>query len=479
MTHKRPRDAAHQTGLFRFHILADLLARPAEPGAQAEALRELSRKTFPDPVSGEERRFSIRTLERWLRDARGAERINESLQPRLRSDRGKQRALTDNHKNTLLALRTENPKWDAALLSDNLRHAGIEGPAPSYSTVLRYLKSQGYFPMKRHRRKADREVRSFEAEFVGELWHMDFHHGSRQIVDERGEFHKPICMAIIDDKSRLACHVQWFLNETAEVLCHGLTQAFLKRGLPRSFFTDNGAAMRAEELLAGLAHLGVKACRTLPYAAYQNGKQERFWKPLEGRLMNMLPPAKRLTLDVLNRVTQAWVEQEYQTREHREMKASPQDRFLKCSDVLRDPPSYDELRRAFRITTSRKQRRTDNTVTLDGVRFEVPVQYGHIENLTLRYARWDLGEAEIVCPDTHRHLTDIRPIDRVANARGHRKDLPEELVLRSPAESQDDGTILDLESQDLPPYLRHLLGVYAQQHALAGYIPLVEKEKKQ
>lgn len=50
----------------------------------------------------------------------------------------------------------------------------------------------------------------------------------------------------IDDRSRLVCHLQWYLDETAQSLIHALCQAFMKRGLPRALMTDNGAAMLAE-----------------------------------------------------------------------------------------------------------------------------------------------------------------------------------------------------------------------------------------
>jgi len=40
-------------------------------------------------------------------------------------------------------------------------------------------------------------------------------------------------LGVIDDRSRLVCHLQWYLDETAQSLVHGLSQAFMKRGLPR------------------------------------------------------------------------------------------------------------------------------------------------------------------------------------------------------------------------------------------------------
>ena len=49
-----------------------------------------------------------------------------------------------------------------------------------------------------------------------------------------GEWRTPILLGFLDDHSRLGCHLQWYLAETAEVFVHGLCQAFMKRGLPRS-----------------------------------------------------------------------------------------------------------------------------------------------------------------------------------------------------------------------------------------------------
>jgi hypothetical protein len=83
-------------------------------------------------------------------------------------------------------------------------------------------------------RREARETRSYEAEHVGGLWHLDFHHGSLKILNAQGEWVRPVLLAILDDRSRRACHAQWYLSETAASLVHGLAQTFHKRGLPRA-----------------------------------------------------------------------------------------------------------------------------------------------------------------------------------------------------------------------------------------------------
>jgi putative transposase len=59
-----------------------------------------------------------------------------------------------------------------------------------------------------------REVRSFEVEDVNSCWHLDFHTGSRNVLTAKGTWIKPLALCTLDDRSRLICHVQWFLDET-------------------------------------------------------------------------------------------------------------------------------------------------------------------------------------------------------------------------------------------------------------------------
>jgi transposase InsO family protein len=121
------------------------------------------------------------------------------------------------------------------------------------------------------RRREHLEVRSFEAEYVHGLWHLDFHQGSRKVLTAAGTWLTPHLLGVLDDRSRLACHLQWYADETAETLVHGLAQAIQKRGLPRALLTDNGAAMLAAEVQQGLDRLGIVHETTLPYSPYQKG----------------------------------------------------------------------------------------------------------------------------------------------------------------------------------------------------------------
>jgi transposase InsO family protein len=479
MTKDTPRSTATLWAHFRFSVVGGLLSSPCARGELKSAIRLLAAKTWTHPVTGREVRFSAVTIERWFYTAR-AQRDDpvRVLQRAMRKDCGRI-TLPSALAKYLFAQYQQHPHWSYQLHYDNLaalvKSDGSLGSLRSYSTVRRYMQAHGLVRRPRPRPKAPgqwraayrretREIRSYEAEYVGSLWHLDFHHGSLKVLTSTGQWQRPVVLGILDDHSRLCCHAQWYLSETTDDLVHGLAQAIQKRGLPRALLTDNGSAMLADEFREGLLRLSILHEKTLPYSAYQNGKQESFWGHLEGRLMQMLDGLAELTLDFLNLSTQAWVEIEYNRAQHREIRCSPLERFARAPDVLRASPASDALRDAFRLQTSRRQRQSDGTISLDGVRFEIPARYRHFQDLTVRYARWDLGRVDLVDPRSGTILSPIYPLDRQANADGRR-------AMIEPTSSDAPGEESHSPCRELPPLLKQILQEYSAAGIPPAYLP--------
>src|SRR5690606_7607850 len=98
---------------------------------------------------------------------------------------------------------------------------------------------------------------------------------------------------------------------------------------------------------------------------------------------------------------------------------------------------------------ARTQRTSDGTVSVEGVRFEIPGRYRHFRKVTVRYARWDLSRVDLVDPRSGTILSPLYPLDRKANADGQR-------LLFEPddaAVSADAGPRPDQQNpnQELPP----------------------------
>jgi transposase InsO family protein len=468
------RSSAERWARLRFAIIGPLLAAPPEPGGLAQALAELAAKHWAHPVTGEPVQFSPATLERWYYRARNAPADPlGALRPKPRSDAGRSRRLSAALIETLEAQYRAHPGWSMQLHYDNLA-AQLQqqpelGALPSYPTVRRYMRAHGLHKRRRvrrhtpgrqaaERRLVEREVRSFEAEYVHGLWHADCHEGSRAVLCADGRWVKPQLLGILDDASRLACHVQWYLEESAQTVVHGLSQAIQKRALPRALMTDNGGAMLAGEVSEGLERLGIVHETTLPYSPYQNAKQEIFWASVEARLLAMLEGVEALTLALLNRATQAWVECEYNRRRHSELGCAPLERALQGPEVGRPSPDSQTLRLVFRHQVRRRQRRSDGTISVEARRFELPNRYRQLESVHVRYARWDLRSVDLIDPRTQGWLCALYPLDKTANADGRRRRLD------TPAEPPPQpGTIA--------PLLQQLLAEYAATGLPPAYLP--------
>lgn len=465
-------------GKFRFSVIGDLLASPPVRGELAIRLRQLSSREFSHPVTGEPVRFSFSTLETWYYMARNCKgNPIEELSDQIRATNGTFPAVREEVRQFLVKQYREHPSWQYQLHLDNVKCLYKE-QAPSYSTLMRYMKSQGMYPRRRIRAKdrdkqleavafqETREVRSFEAEFVGSLWHLDFHHSSRLIILESGEMAVVYLLVIMDDCSRLVCHAQWYLSENSRCLVHGFSQAVLKRGKPYKLMSDGGSAMKSAEFHQGMERIGVNHIYTLPYHPNQNGKQENFFARVETRLMDMLEGVKDLTLTQLNQATNAWVEMEYNREFHSEIGKSPLKCFIDEKSVLRERPEVDELKHSFRMDVSKKQRRSDGTVSIENKRFEVPSHYKHCERIIVRYARWDLSNVHMVDPKSGKMLARLYPLDKKTNSSGLRRIIDE-----NPVKIENSG--------EMAPLLKKYMQQYAQTGLPFGYIADVPEKEEQ
>jgi transposase InsO family protein len=414
-------------------VIGQLLAAPPGKGELAAAIAELAERTWRHPTTGEPTRFGFSTIERWYYRALKEKRDPVAvLRRKLRADAGQQPAMSGAVRQAIIAQYAAHKSWSVQLHHDNLV-ASAEGnpdlrPVPSYATLRRFLKANGLNKRRRvtsrrtegaeraEARFLNREVRSYEAEYVGGLLHWDAHFGSRKVLIPRGEWVTPVLFGVLDDRSRLACHVQWYLSETAEVVVHGLSQAFQKRGLPRAGLSDNGAAMTAAEVVEGLTRLGVLQQTTLPYTPEANAKIEILWASVEGRLMAMLEHVADLSLARLNEATLAWVEHEYNRKIHSETGEAPIRRFLQGPSVMRPSPDSTALRLAFTRTETRTQRKSDGTLVIGSRRFEVPDRYRHLTQLEVRYANWDLSQVHLVDQRTGSVLCRLFPQNKAQNA---------------------------------------------------------------
>lgn len=463
---------------FRFFVLGELLHKSFEPGGVTQKVKELSQREWFHPEKPGVFKISERTLWQWYKAAKKNphDRLAH-LGRKTRSDKGKTWAVRPEHYDWLKNSYKVWPSWSWKLHADNLvRVPGLD-PFPSYSSLVRFMKKMGMIP----ERKFGNGVRpppntlGFEARVPAELWHFDGHDGSRKVLLETGEYVKPKCIAFIDDRSRYVIHCQWVFTESAEELIHTFKQAVLKGGLPEKVMSDNGSGMVSGEFTTGLQNLGIKQIFTKKRSPYQNGKIETFWRPLESRLMQMLSREKVLTLESLNQYTQAWVNQEYNKKVHEETRKVPEDFYFECEETLaRKSPDYNTLTRKLRQQITRKVHQGHGTISVDGVRYQVPTAFRHLQTLRIATARFERRMVTLIDSETGKEICDLFPQDKERNFELKSVDFNKEL--------KKESSVAELCQDDidpaLPPLLQHLLKQERLGSISSGYIPFTRKKEE-
>ena len=88
-----------------------------------------------------------------------------------------------------------------------------------------------------------------------------------------------------------------------------------------------------------------------------------------------------------------------------------------------------------------------------------PSRYRHLTQVTLRYARWDLGAVELVDADSGLLLTPLYPIDKLRNADGLRRrfETPNTAPVNKPS--------------GMAPLLKKMMADYAATGLPPAYLP--------
>lgn len=468
---------------LRFQIIGSLLASPPDAGDLGGKLDELAAETYVHPATGARVHFARSTIERWLYCARNAPKDPiRALERKVHGRAGTNPTIGAVLREAIRVQHQAHPRWSYQLHHDNLvawaKTAPTMGRVPSYTTIRRFMRTHGMVRARNKNKSAareaavflPREMRSFEVTHVHGLWHSDGHVGTRRVLLPDGNYEKVHLIGVLDDHSRLACHLQWYLgDERTETVVHCLMQAIQKRGLCRAYLSDGGSGFIAAETTEGLARLSIEAHTILARTPEQNAKQENFWAQVEGRLMPMLEGHQPLTLELLNRATSAWVELEYNRSHHSEIDQSPLERFLAGPSVGRPSPTSDELRKLFRRQELRTQRRSDGTLTVEGIRFEVPARYRTIARPAVRYASWDLSSVTLVDAQRDVALCEIYPLDKAKNGDGLRRVV-------EPLEAPPAPTPA---STGIAPLLRELMSTYAATGLPPAYVPLPAETKEE
>jgi putative transposase len=351
--------------LFRYGLIAPLLNDQVD---RKQYLSEVSAKRHQVPHRGEQE-FSPKTIASWLLAYRRAG--FDGLKPKRRRDRGQSRTLSTEQQDHLLALRQDMSGMPVSVFYDQLIAKGEILPHEvSYTTVYRLLKKHGL--LGKEMIKAP-ERKRFAYETVNTLWQADMSEGPYLNMGTKKV--KTYLFACIDDCSRIVPFAQFFSSEKFDGLRVMLKEAFIRRGIPKILYTDNGKIFRSDTLHFACAGLGIMLTHTAPYDPASKGKIERLFRTVKTRFYSLLKTEPASSLDELNRRFWQWLEEDYHRKPHSSLNGkTPLDVFLSQVSRIRlveDPAALD------RLFLKREQRKVkhDGTFSLHGKLYEVPERF--------------------------------------------------------------------------------------------------------
>ena len=372
------------------------------PGACiVQRIRHVSALVFTDE-SNQQFQFTWRTIQTWY--SRYKKNGITTMNPRPRSDRGHTRKVPPEA--LLEAIELVRPSFHGKCTNVTAIYRACierglllrEQVAPN--TFRRLVKAHEL--LKPELQTQGKRRLAFAKAHANELWQADTMMGP--YVQNGSAKTQTKLIAFIDDASRICCHGEFFLAENTDTLIQALRSALYKRGIPEAMYVDNGSIYASKEISQICQRIGCLLCHAPVRDGAAKGKVERFFRTVRESFLTRALDLSSLT--ALNRAFTAWVEDEYNAREHSVLKMRPIDRFgLDLSRIRFLPPnrSNDEL---FFVEQDRTVL-ADNTFSLKNTRFESPrdlrsrkvqIRFSrtHFDRAVVFYKGERMGEARVV-----------------------------------------------------------------------------------
>jgi hypothetical protein len=127
---------------------------------------------------------------------------------------------------------------------------------------------------------------------------------------EGGKKKKTYLLSILDDKTRMPTHAEWYSNRRLPILEDCFRKSLLKFGKPKGILVDNEKIFVSKWFMRACARLGINHIKAKPYSAKTKGKVEKYHQRVDEFLEEFkLEPVQ--TLAELNRKFAIFIEEGY------------------------------------------------------------------------------------------------------------------------------------------------------------------------
>jgi len=197
-------------------------------------------------------------------------------------------------------------------------------------TIYRFLAEHGLTQKQRAakaREDGRRSFRHFQATASMQLVQGDGRDGIWLPDGTSGRMKKTYLFAWVDDYSRRILSAKYFFDEKLPRMEDTFRTMVLRWGIPHRVYLDNGAVYIAAQFAFILSELDIKKIHHPPYQAWCKGKVEAVMKTIKLDFQAEAQQAGFQTLNELNSALWAWIDVEYNRRNHSSTGETPAARF--------------------------------------------------------------------------------------------------------------------------------------------------------
>lgn len=373
-----------------------------------ERIKHVSAMVFTDE-NDERFQFTWRTIQTWY--SRYQKDGITSMQPKPRADKGRTRKvepeqLAEAIEQVLPTFHGKPPNIAAvyrACIERELLRRNEVAPNTFRRIVNRFEL------LKPHKKTTDKRRLAFAKAHANEMWQADTMYGP-YVKNGAGRTQTKL-IAFVDDASRVCCHAEFFFSENTDTLIQALRSALYKRGVPDAMYVDNGSIYTSKEITQICARLGCLLCHAPLRDGAAKGKVERYFRTVRADFLSRALDLS--SLEALNRAFSAWVEDDYNARQHSVLGMRPIDRFGLDLNRIRFLPPNEANDELFFVEENRSIL-ADNTFSFKRTRYEAPRDL-RSRKVQVRYNRHHPDR--VIVYYKGERMGQAHPVDFVANDR--------------------------------------------------------------
>lgn len=410
---KKAEEVAEQ----RLKLLAPLLAAGLDAAKAMEIRQQICRDTV----------ISDRTIRRYLTEYRRDGFTG--LKPKGKSIAKKLDAIPEEILNEAITLRREVPSRSINQIIQILEWEGKVSPGQiKRSTLQEKLSDRGYSTRQMKMYSGGGiAARRYQKTFRNQLWTSDIKYACYLPIGPGGTLKQVHLVVFLDDATRYILHAEFYPTLDQVIVENCFRQAIHKYGVPEAVFYDNGKQYRTKWMGRACAKMGIRLMYTMPYSPEAKGKVEVFNK-LVGKFLNEFALEKNnRTLERLNTLFWAWLEECYQNHSHSSLPdgMSPANAF----NINSKPIKYLEPEVIANAFLHCEERKVDKSgcVSFEGVKYEVGLSFigrkvdviydpSDISEITIEYEGYTpfrakklvIGENSGRKPKLPEHLTPVK-----------------------------------------------------------------------